>query len=62
MKKKWEPKSVIHDFSTIPTEEYKQILEEFAELIYRDFCQLHTDQPHVNATFTPVEERTNTNG
>lgn len=62
MKKRWEPKKVIHDFSTIPTEEYKLILEEFAELIYRDFCQLRTDEPLAHVTTSPVVERTGTDG
>ena len=49
MKKRWEALRVDHDFSTIPTEEYKQVLEEFAELLYRDFCQLQKEEPLVNA-------------
>lgn len=63
MKKRWEALHVDHDFSAIPTTEYKQILEEFAELIYRDFCQLQKDKPlEHNLVAAHVAERMCSNG
>lgn len=62
MKKKWEPKVVNHDFSIIPTEEYKLILEEFAELIYRDFCQLQKDESLDRVLESTGVERTGSDG
>jgi hypothetical protein len=63
MKKRWEALRVDHDFSTIPTEEYKLILEEFAEMIYRDFCQLQKDEPlEHNLNAVQAAERMCANG
>jgi hypothetical protein len=62
MKKKWEPKEVIHDFSTMTHDEYQLILEQFAELIYRNFCQLPKDEPIAQVLTSQVKERTMTYG
>ncbi len=40
MKKTWECTQVKVVHSSISVEEYNQILDEWAEIIYRYFCQL----------------------
>ncbi len=62
MKKKWEPKTVSHDFSIISSEEYKQVLEEFAEMIYGSFSQLQKIESTDRVPETQSVDRTGTDG
>ena len=63
MKKKWEAKEVIHDFSTISTEEYNQLLDEWAEIVYGYLCQLSEKKVLVTNNSMPNKAgRTGTDG
>ena len=41
--KKWEPESIVYRYKFIESEEFRTIIEETAEIIYSDFCQLQED-------------------
>lgn len=63
MKKTWECSQVevVHSRDTI--EEYKQRLDEWAEIIYRYLCQLPENQSKGSETMTArTAERTGTDG
>ncbi len=63
MKKTWSGSSVETFHSTLPAEEYNQVLDEWAEIVYRHLCQLSDDQSKVPETSMPeLGERTGTNG
>lgn len=61
MKKTWNCSSVDLIHSTLPTEEYNQLLDEWAEIVYRHLCQLSENQSKVPET-NPAKaaERTGT--
>lgn len=63
MKKTWSGSSVELIHSMISLEEYNQILDEWAEIVYRHLCQLSENQSKVPETLQPCAgERTGTNG
>ena len=63
MKKKWEPKSIELIPVIITTEEFDQLLEEYAEILYVELRQLSQRQNLCSApTNNQVEGRTGTNG
>jgi len=63
MKRAWNCSSVEIIHSTIPTEEYNQILDEFAEVVYRHLCQLSENQAEAPETYSATAaERTGTHG
>lgn len=64
MRKTWNSSSVQIFHSTISAEEYNQILDEWAEVVYRHLCQLSDDLSAVpdNLTAAPAAERTGTHG
>jgi len=43
MKQKWNLKNVEESFELVESDEFKKIIEEVAEIVYLDFCQLRTD-------------------
>lgn len=43
MKKAWNPENVNHAYEIIDAEEFRKIVEEVAEIIYSDSCQLPSD-------------------
>ena len=56
----WEKAQIDTTFTMIPTEEYNQLLDEWAETVYGYFCQLHNrDHALVSETLT---KRTGTDG
>lgn len=61
MKKVWEKPQIEIHHAIIPTEQYEQLLYEWAEVVYRQFCQLHKidDQALVSETLL---QRTGTDG
>ena len=62
MKKSW----AIEEFEMIPmrveSEEYNQLLDEMAELVYCYFCQLHETPKASEIDVTQVTERTGSDG
>ena len=42
-RKKWESKNLVHRYDFIEAEEFRKLIEETAEMIYDDFCQLPED-------------------
>ncbi len=42
-KKKWEAEKLIHGYELIEIEEFRKLIEETAEIVYSDFCQLQED-------------------
>lgn len=61
MKKTWNVSSVDLIHSTVSAEEYNQILDEWAEVVYRHLCQLSETQPAVSETYmAQAAERTGT--
>lgn len=63
MKKTWSCSSADLFHSIASTEEYNQILDEWAEIVYRHLCQLSENQPEVPETLLPYNgERTGTDG
>lgn len=64
MKKTWECSQVEVVHSSISVEEYNQILDEFAEMIYGFLCQLPENKPEWFPNFqAPYEQkRTGTDG
>ena len=64
MKKTWSCSSVELIHSILPTEEYDQILDEVAEIVYRRFCQISEislEAPELEPALG-AENRTGTNG
>jgi hypothetical protein len=43
MKKKWVLESLLHSYEFIEAEEFIKLIEETAEILYTDFCQLPND-------------------
>lgn len=63
MKKTWNCSSVEIIHSIISAEECNQILDEWAEIVYRHLCQLSEDQSMVPETYAAnAAERTGTDG
>ncbi len=60
MKKTWNCSSVDLIHSTLPIEEYNQLLDEWAEIVYRHFCQLSETKLKVPETNPALAERTGT--
>lgn len=50
MKRTWNSSSVDLLHSTVSAEEYNQILDEWAEVVYRHLCQLSANPPAVSET------------
>ncbi len=64
MKKTWDVSRIDIVHSMITTEEYQQLLDEWAEIVYRHLCQLHDDHskvPNFNSA-SNEQERTATYG
>ncbi len=59
MKKIWETPQVEIEYEIVSVEQFKQRLDEWAEIVYCHFCQLHTDQAEVSE---PLQKRTGTDG
>ncbi len=63
MKKTWSVNQVEIMPVEISDEEYNQLLDEMAEMVYRYFCQLSENQSKAPVTnTTPVVGRTGTDG
>lgn len=63
MKKTWNCSSVDLFHSPVSAEEYNQILDEWAEIVYRHLCQLSENLPDVPETYAAqAAERTGTDG
>jgi hypothetical protein len=63
LKKKWNVTNIENKYVILPVEQMSQVLEEFAEMIYLDFCQLQKNSPLDSADITSNEEkRTGTDG
>ena len=62
MSKKWEIKSCEISFEKVSAEEFKQIIDEFAELVYGYLCQLSESSltPEIRSPISA--ERTGTDG
>ncbi|MDO9183136.1 MAG: hypothetical protein Q7U04_12045 [Bacteriovorax sp.] len=43
MSKKWKLESLLYSFEFIESEEFRKLIEETAEILYNDFCQLPID-------------------
>ncbi len=58
VKKKWEPESIVYKYEFIESEEFRKIIEETAEIVYSDFCQLQEDSSFCasNNENKPLEE------
>ena len=57
-KKKWEPESLFYCYDFIEAEEFRKLIEETAEIVYSDFCQLQEDSfiCASNDDLKPLEE------
>ena len=63
MKKIWDVSHIEVIHAILSSEEYKQTLDEWAEIVYRYFCQLRENQmPMVSETKTARAGRTGTDG
>lgn len=60
MSKSWEIKSCEVLFEKVSTEEFKQIIDEFAELVYGYLCQLSESSLEPEIRSLIVAERTGT--
>lgn len=61
MKRIWERSHVEVVHSRVTTEEYNQLLEEWAEMVYQYLCQLPEKSPEVpNLTAQTEHKRTGT--
>lgn len=60
MSKKWEIKSCEIVFAELPIEEFKQIIDEFAELVYDYLCQLSESSLAPEIRSPNMVERTGT--
>ena len=58
LKKKWEPEVIVYRYEFIESEEFRKLIEETAEIIYNDFCQLQEDSSFCasNNEKKPLEE------
>lgn len=54
----WEAEKVVYKFEFIGAEEFSKIIEEAAEIVYSDFCQLPEDSFFCasNDDFKPSDE------
>ena len=43
MAKKWKLENLLHRYDFIESEEFRKLIEETAEILYNDFCQLPID-------------------
>ena len=43
MVKKWELENLVYSYEFIESEEFRKLIEETAEILYNDFCQLPID-------------------
>ena len=59
MKKIWEIPQIELNHAIIPDEEFDQLLDEWAEIVYCHLCQLPTNHALVSET---LMKRTGTNG
>ncbi len=63
MKRTWEFTQVEITHATIPEDQFNQLLDEWAEIVYRHLCQLTEDQAKGFRNQMPNEAgRTGTNG
>lgn len=63
MKRTWEFAQVEIDHAIIPDEEFNQLLDEWAEVVYRYLCQLTEEQAKVSQNSLPTTAgRTGTDG
>ena len=63
MKKTWDCARIEVVHSRVSTEDYNQLLEEWAEVVYQYLCQLHEIKPEVpNLTASKEQKRTGTDG
>jgi hypothetical protein len=62
MSKKWEIKNCENLFEKVSLEEFKQIIDEYAELVYGYLCQLSESSldPEIRSPISA--ERTGTDG
>ena len=44
MKPKWDVQKLENEYQIVHDEEFKQILDEYLEVIYRNLCQPEKDQ------------------
>ncbi len=58
LKKKWEAEVIVYRYEFIESEEFRKIIEETAEIVYNDFCQLQEDSSFCasNNENKPLEE------
>lgn len=42
-KRSWELENLIYKYDFIEAEEFRKLIEETAEIVYSDFCQLQED-------------------
>ena len=50
MKKTWDNSMIKITHAAVPAVEYNQLLDEWADIVYRHFCQLSKDQTEVPVT------------
>lgn len=63
MKRTWEFSQVEMSHATIPDDEFNQILDEWAGIVYRYLCQLTEEQAKASRNPMPLAaERTGTDG
>lgn len=63
MKRTWEFTQVEIDHAIIPDEEFNQLLDEWAEVVYRYLCQLTEIEAKVSQHSLPITAgRTGTDG
>lgn len=63
MKKTWDFSQVEINHVIVPDEEFNQLLDEWAEIVYDYLCQLSEKQAEVFRNSMPYKaERTGTNG
>jgi len=58
VKQKWEAEVIVYRYEIIESEEFRKLIEETAEIIYSDFCQLQEDSSFCasNNESKPLEE------
>ncbi len=61
MKKIWEKPQIEIEHAIITGEEFEQRLDEWAEIVYRQFCQLQ-EKDQAYEVSEPLMKRTGTNG
>lgn len=60
MKRIWEKPQIEINHAILPNEEFEQLLDEWAEIVYRHFCQLQNDDQDLVSK--PLMKRTGTDG